>query len=263
MSGRFFNPFKQKEASIGFLSIPNMWIEFSRLRNRNGQNDQVLETYLKRYQSQLQGVIKQKGFSGPLQLIGSPLNIYFGHTALFCAVDGKLEAVTGWVPDVPAEILLKNPNNKEFEVCEGIWADDTGMEFDLEAVFWGTPVTSTEYEQFSNFLKNLIGKKNFGEVKEDNQVKYFYAFQPANKMNEKSVLEQPKEQQRKLILTRNPLIRDTDLSVIANCSDATFHVISNFLLEWKKTELADELRNHVVTNPNLGHSFLINWLKKS
>ena len=135
------------------------------------------------------------------------------------------------------------------------------MADDPIAIYFRLIVTQKEYEEFNNFIRNLIGRHDFGRPLE-NILQFRYAFTPAIWMKKQSVLE-------------NSFLEDVSLMVVANCGDAAFHVLLSFLHDWGENYrvAVNELKSFVLNTTgmdekqrerrqNFSQGELMKWVKE-
>ncbi|BBM00909.1 hypothetical protein GL2_09830 [Microbulbifer sp. GL-2] len=175
-----------------------------------------------------------------------------GHTALITGNNGVIDTIVGWDPNNSMEAFTGSVGGRHNNMrpIEGRWRDDTGMNADPTAQYYGLQVTQTEYTNFRRFLQQeLLGTQGFGSHLDDSGATFHYAFAPGKWMDRLSSLEGAGS--------------NGQLQVISNCSDAAFHILASFLYEWRKGGLVTELATFINTgdekNRNMSQGRLMQW----
>lgn len=174
-----------------------------------------------------------------------------GHTALISGHNGVIDTIVGWDPNSSWDAFKGSVGGRHNSMrpIAGRWRDDTGMNADPTAQYYGLQVSQTQHGNFRDFLQqDLLGTQGFGPHLNNIGVSYHYAFAPGKWMERLSSLEGNNNGQ---------------LQVISNCSDAAFHVLASFLYEWRKanlvTELASFMNNGDEKNKNMSQGRLMQW----
>lgn len=241
MSGKNFPVATSTQPFVGIIFVSSL--------QGAGLGDK-LNSLCSRYLDQIRATIEDTTLTVD-KLTGAIGRTYNGHTALMAGYDKKIKTIVGWDPISAIEAALKSTINgyTKMEPIEGCWRDDTGMDGDPTATCFGLNVTKTQHDQFDTFIKELIGRSDFGPALEDSGLSFKYAFAPAHWMKRTSCLESKDKK--------------GDLTIISNCSDAAFHILATFLYEWKQSDYVNELCSFLdddEKHQNFSQGKLMQWI---
>ncbi|WHI47084.1 hypothetical protein [Microbulbifer sp. VAAF005] len=227
MSGRGFNPRACQEHFAGICFV-------SSLRSYG--------SLFSRFYAQWQGN------GGVESSLGRTWN---GHTALISGSNGAIDTIVGWDPNSSWSAFKGSVGGRHNSMrpIDGRWRDDTGMNADPTAQYYGLKISQTQHNDFRDFLRqDLLGTQGFGRHLNNTGITFQYAFAPGKWMERLSSLEGNNNGQ---------------LQIISNCSDAAFHVLASFLYDWRKgnyvTELASFMNTGDEKNKNMSQGRLMQW----
>ncbi|MDZ8240126.1 MAG: hypothetical protein RMZ69_23745 [Nostoc sp. ChiQUE01a] len=235
-SGKFFLPKQAQDKFVGLIFVSSL--QQKRLEG--------LKSFYNRVTKQISEAAKQEiSWEFFLASFG---RVYNGHTALMAGDNRKINKIVGWDPVSAVEALVNSwiKGYSGMEPIQGFWRDDTGMDGDPTAVYYGIPVDQEKYDQFLKFITALENRKDFGEPLKESGIQFNYAFAPATWMVKTSSLENQK------------LAKDK-INIVSNCGDAAFHVLATFLYEWKEPKLVMELCEFANKENNFSQGKLMQW----
>jgi hypothetical protein len=245
MTGLGFKPENTNEYFVGIVFV-------SSLQHKYFNAGQI---FFNRYTKQIKQMFNKDDYSTDrwLSAVGRTYN---GHTALMVGKQRNIEMIVGWDPLSAMQAFIKSTTKgyAGMPPLEGSWHNDVGMDGDPTAVFYGLNINEQQYKDFKTFISSLVGRNDLGSHLADSGIEFKYAFKPADWMQLTSSLE-------------NKSLRMDQINIVANCSDAAFHVLSSFLYDWKKPELVAELQSFIDMEHegkrNFSQGQLMRWAKQA